>query len=414
MVLPGGGTLARGELWNRIEEKHKRGDALLAREFELAIPHELSPDQRRELIAAYAAELATTYGVAVDYNIHSPTHGAHKKEAPDHGSHDPRNFHCHMVLSACLVSSEGVCGKKCEALDPISCKRAGVKNPMEVQRERWQDLCNEALELAGHSARIDHRTLEAQGIDRAPGAHLGPAASAIAARGDHSTVVERIQAQHAEIELVAIDEIDQLVGLADIDSIEHDLDAARREYSGMLAVLDLPKCDEAIQRYSDYAVDVARWLGRSQPAAAIAAARAKIPEAQTAANTARRECERLTALVAGSNKAVVWLAKTDLKLDAAKETLKAARGRLGALQSTAEAPEREEMGRYQAHNAGLLATQQARQLALQAAIAARPAAPPEGAGEGQAGPEGVKDRAEVPKAPASASEAPEHHRPRYR
>jgi hypothetical protein len=39
------------------------------------------------------------------------------------------------------------------------------------------------LEVAGHEARISHLSLEAQGIERLPTVHLGPAAAAIERRG---------------------------------------------------------------------------------------------------------------------------------------------------------------------------------------------------------------------------------------
>ncbi len=57
---------------------------------------------------------------------------------------------------------------------------------LEGTRERWAELANEALERAGHEgARIDARTLEeqreeeAERLDREPGVHVGPAATAI-------------------------------------------------------------------------------------------------------------------------------------------------------------------------------------------------------------------------------------------
>lgn len=181
VILPGGGTMPRSELWNAVEAAHKRKDAVVAREFELAIPHELSGAERAELIARYCRELADEYGVAVDYNLHAPKPGE-------------LNFHAHVMLSACYCSPDGSMGKKAVELDPIHCSRAKILNPMEVQRERWQDLCNAALERAGSAQRIDHRTLQAQGIDRAPSVHLGPAASAIEARGEVSEITMRSDA----------------------------------------------------------------------------------------------------------------------------------------------------------------------------------------------------------------------------
>lgn len=185
VVLPGGETMPRSQLWNAVEAKHKRGDALVAREFELALPHELSDDQRAGLVGVYARELAGKYGVAIDWNIHSP-------------GGDELNHHAHVMLTACYCAPDGTMGKKAVELDPIHCARAKILNPMEVQRARWQDLCNEALERAGQEARIDHRTLEAQGIERAPGVHLGPAASAIVGRGEVSQIAERAKAQADE------------------------------------------------------------------------------------------------------------------------------------------------------------------------------------------------------------------------
>jgi hypothetical protein len=50
-------------------------------------------------------------------------------------------------------------------------------------REMWADLANRALERADHNARIDHRSLADQGIDREPTVHLGVAAAAMERRG---------------------------------------------------------------------------------------------------------------------------------------------------------------------------------------------------------------------------------------
>jgi hypothetical protein len=50
---------------------------------------------------------------------------------------------------------------------------------VEDWREQWADHQNRALEAAGHEARVDHRTLEAQGVDRDPTRHMGKEASAM-------------------------------------------------------------------------------------------------------------------------------------------------------------------------------------------------------------------------------------------
>jgi hypothetical protein len=54
---------------------------------------------------------------------------------------------------------------------------------LEKTRAAWADHANRALEMAGHEARIDHRTLEAQGIERLPTIHLGPNVVEMEGRG---------------------------------------------------------------------------------------------------------------------------------------------------------------------------------------------------------------------------------------
>ena len=68
-------------------------------------------------------------------------------------------------------------------------------------RERFADLQNERLREAGIEARVDHRSLEAQAIDREATIHLGPTATALERRGVPTRLGESnraVQASHAE------------------------------------------------------------------------------------------------------------------------------------------------------------------------------------------------------------------------
>jgi len=47
------------------------------------------------------------------------------------------------------------------------------KNQLEQWRENWANVCNDALKEKGEQARIDHRSLEAQGLEREPTIHVG-------------------------------------------------------------------------------------------------------------------------------------------------------------------------------------------------------------------------------------------------
>ncbi len=198
LILPGGGTAERAEFWNRIESHHKRGDAVLVREVEVALPKELSKEQRQELAVSFGRELADRYGVAADVALHAPKtvtdRDLEKKPDqyweidPDTGRRHNANWHAHIMLSACHVSPDGTLGKKAVELDPIHCQRHKLENMAEKERPRWNELVNSALERAGKEARVDLRSLEAQRVaaiergeiekatklDRLPTVHLGP------------------------------------------------------------------------------------------------------------------------------------------------------------------------------------------------------------------------------------------------
>lgn len=68
----------RETLWNAVEEVEKQSNARLAREWEVALPNELTLEQGKELVRGYAQSLADE-GMCVDANIHwkDGNHHAH-------------------------------------------------------------------------------------------------------------------------------------------------------------------------------------------------------------------------------------------------------------------------------------------------------------------------------------------------
>jgi hypothetical protein len=105
LLLPGGQLAKRSEFWNGVEKHHRRGDAQLAREMIAALPAELPVMEMVDLATKFCDELLERYGVAVDLCIHSPS-----------GSGDDRNFHAHILHSACAVNVNGELGKKFKRL----------------------------------------------------------------------------------------------------------------------------------------------------------------------------------------------------------------------------------------------------------------------------------------------------------
>jgi hypothetical protein len=173
-VLPEGApewAADRSALWNAAEKAERRKDACVAREYEVALPAELSAEGRRQLALDFAKEMADREGCAVDVAIHEPGREG-----------DDRNHHAHILRTTRKVGPEGL-------TDKLDTEKAGRsrRDDLEGVRARWAELCNERLRDAGIEATVDHRSLKAQGIDREPTRHLGPTASAIERRtGDAS------------------------------------------------------------------------------------------------------------------------------------------------------------------------------------------------------------------------------------
>ena len=167
IITPDGSKIDRSELWNRSEEAEKRKDAKVAREWELALPSELTASQRKDLACAFARELVERYGVVADVCIHAPSRES-----------DQRNHHAH-ILTTTRTYGAGALGEKTRVLD--SPRTSGQE--VEAMRQTWASFANNALEKAGHAEKIDSRSLQAQCIGREPTHHLGPAATAMERRG---------------------------------------------------------------------------------------------------------------------------------------------------------------------------------------------------------------------------------------
>lgn len=151
-------------LWNAAEEAETRKNSRVAREVIIALPYELSVHERESLTRDMAGYLAHKYRVALDVAIHSPV---------TEDGHDHRNHHAHLLFTTRELTPEGF-GAKTRILDD---KVTGPQQ-IEIIRDVWETLANDALSRSGHSdVRIDRRTLEAQGVERIPQIHEGKAAT---------------------------------------------------------------------------------------------------------------------------------------------------------------------------------------------------------------------------------------------
>lgn len=168
----------REVLWNEVEAGEKRKDAQLAREVEFAIPREMTQAQGVALARDFVQSEFVDCGMVADLNVHWDV-------GPD-GSPKP---HAHVMLSMreVVAEGEGAFGKKV--------REWNATELLSGWRERWADHVNERLAELDIDARIDHRTLEAQGIDLEPQNKIGPAGMRREGRGEDA---ERA-ADHREI-----------------------------------------------------------------------------------------------------------------------------------------------------------------------------------------------------------------------
>lgn len=165
----------RSRLWNAVEFAEKRKDARVAREFEIALPHELSAAERLSLTRDFARDLANRYGAAVDFAIHQPD-----------SEGDVRNIHAHVLMTTRAVEATGL-GEKTlierENKWLLNHDQPTAQMQLRDIRQAWEALANRHLVRAGLDVRIDHRSHIERGLEIEPTEHMGVHASQIHRRG---------------------------------------------------------------------------------------------------------------------------------------------------------------------------------------------------------------------------------------
>lgn len=156
----------RARLWNAVEASERRVDSQLARELEIALPRELSPEQQRECLEGYLQRHCVDRGMVADYAIHRE---------------DAGNPHAHVLLTLRGLEGEGLGPKRRDWND---------KQLLLEWRHAWELAANAALERAGVDERIDHRSYAERGVtlEPAPKIHRAPQHAAT-----DEFVAERVQ-----------------------------------------------------------------------------------------------------------------------------------------------------------------------------------------------------------------------------
>ncbi len=153
----------RERLWNEVEAVEVRKDAQLAREVEFSLPREMTQAQGIELARDFVQAEFVDHGMVADLNVHW-----------DIGEDGMPKPHAHVMLTMRSVDENGF-GQKVRDWNRTEM--------VERWRERWAEHVNERLAELDIDARIDHRSLEAQGIALEPQSQIGAPAQRIEGEG---------------------------------------------------------------------------------------------------------------------------------------------------------------------------------------------------------------------------------------
>ena len=219
------GLANRSVLWNQVEAAEKRSDAQVAREVQLSLPHELSFDQRRELVRDFVQTAFVDRGMVADIAMHTPD---------KHG--DDRNFHAHVMLTTREVDGINFTGKD---------REWNSRQTLAEWRQAWAETQNRHLAqaLGPNAPQVSHKSLEDRGINREATIHLGPTASAIERKGERSDrgdVNRAVAADNAERKAIRKQE------QADLDM--HAVIAPQRDARVELLDKELVGLDTALRR----------------------------------------------------------------------------------------------------------------------------------------------------------------------
>ena len=167
----------RQKLWNEVEKNDRKSNSRYAKEFNVALPVELSESEQKELLTKYVQENFVDQGMVADVAIHR-----------DH----PDNPHAHVMLTNRPFNPDGTWGIKSRKeyiLDEKGNKtytKSGYarnrkiwltdwdkKEKITEWRHNWATAVNQVLEAKNLPDRISEKSYAEQGIDEVSTQHEG-------------------------------------------------------------------------------------------------------------------------------------------------------------------------------------------------------------------------------------------------
>ncbi len=183
----------REKLWNEVNRIEKNINSQFAREFNVALPIELSREEQEKLTLDFCQTAFVEKGMVADIAIHRD---------------DESNPHFHVMLTMRPFNEDGTWGHKAKrqykfdengnhVLDKNG-KKAFVKVPttdwnekktFENWRKLWAEKANEYLEMNGFVERISHLSHRDNGFETLPTKHEGYVARKMVSKGKESDLI---------------------------------------------------------------------------------------------------------------------------------------------------------------------------------------------------------------------------------
>ncbi|MCT3261038.1 MobQ family relaxase [Lactiplantibacillus plantarum] len=167
----------RQNLWNEVEKKDRKLNSRYAKEFNVALPVELSNEEQKNLLTKYVQENFVDQGMVADVTIHR-----------DH----PDNPHAHVMLTNRPFNPDGSWGQKTKTEYILDSRGNKTKTPAGNVRNRkiwlvdwdkkekinqwrhnWAVSVNQVLEQKNIPDRISEKSFKDQGIDEVATQHEG-------------------------------------------------------------------------------------------------------------------------------------------------------------------------------------------------------------------------------------------------
>ncbi|QAA30141.1 nickase (plasmid) [Lactiplantibacillus plantarum] len=167
----------REQLWNEVEKKDRKSNSRYAKEFNVALPVELSESEQKELLTKYVQENFVDQGMVADVAIHR-----------DHQD----NPHAHVMLTNRPFTPDGSWGLKAKTqyIKDENGKQLLTKSGFPKQRKiwlvdwdkrekinewrkNWALSVNQFLAQKNISDRISEKSFVDQGIQETPTQHEG-------------------------------------------------------------------------------------------------------------------------------------------------------------------------------------------------------------------------------------------------